>query len=386
MTELQSIAADAVERGDVPFVVVMAGGPDGVTHSAAAGDAAEGRSAGEDTVFRIFSMTKLVGSIAAMMLIDAGKLSMDTPVEEVLPEWRDMKVLDGFDGDAPRLREPRATATVRHLATHRSGLEYEFWNANMARYLEVTGHPSALAGTRASLRYPLMFDPGERWGYGLGLDWLGLVVEAVDGRRIDAFCRDELFHPLGMGDTAFEPDALRDRLAEVRIRGEDGSFGPFELAPTPQPEVYGMGHALYSTAPDYMCLLRTLLRGGELDGARVLSADAVNAMFADQMEGRRYAKMATVAPPISADFDPFPGRAGHGFGGLRNDDDVEGRRRAGTLAWAGVLNTHWWCDRASGLAAVVMTQSLPFVEHRYMDLYERVERALYSAAAPARAA
>ncbi|KIT15344.1 serine hydrolase domain-containing protein [Jannaschia aquimarina] len=378
MTGLQEIADRAVADAAVPFTVIVAANGDGILASAHAGDAAEGRPADEDTAFRIFSMTKLVGSLAAMMLIDRGKLSMDTEVASILPDWDTLQVLDGWDGDTPRLRAPRTAATVRHLATHRSGLEYEFWNGEMARYLEATETPSILAGTRAAMNYPLMFDPGERWGYGPSIDWLGLLVEAVDGRRIDAFCREEIFAPLGMSDTAFEPDGMEDRLADVRIRGEDGAFGPFDLAPPPGPEVYGMGHCLYSTAPDYMRLLRMMLRGGELDGARILSEEAVDQLFADQMEGHAFERMETVAPPITDSFDPFPGAAGHGFAGLLNRSDIDGKRRAGTLSWAGVLNTHWFCDRTADLAAVIMTQTLPFVEPRYMDLYDAVERALYA--------
>ncbi|MEM7487959.1 MAG: serine hydrolase domain-containing protein [Pseudomonadota bacterium] len=377
MGELQKIADDAVANADVPFAVVMVGDRAGIVETAVAGEAAAGRPAALDTAFRIFSMTKLIGSLAAMILIDRGKLSMETPVAEVLPDWTALKVLDGWDGDAPRLRAPRTQATIRHLATHRSGLEYEFWNADMARYLKATGAPPALSGLRAALNYPLMFDPGTRWGYGLSIDWLGLVVEAVDGRPIDTFCRDEIFAPLGMDDTAFEPDGLADRLAEVRIRGEDGGFAPFDLAPPPKPEVYGMGHCLYSTAPDYMRVLRMLLGGGALDGARILSEGAVAQVFEDQMEGKPFLRMETVAPPITDSFDPYPGVAGHGFGGLRNGADIDGRRRAGTLAWAGVLNTHWWADRQAGLCGVVMTQSLPFVEPRYLAFYDAVERAAY---------
>jgi CubicO group peptidase (beta-lactamase class C family) len=379
MTDLQTILEDAVAREDVPFAVVRLATGRGDLATAEAGEAAPGRPAAQDTAFRIFSMTKLVGSLAAMILIDRGRPSMDTEVASILPEWDALRVLDGWDGDRPRMRKPRTAATIRHLATHRSGLEYEFWNADMPRYLEATGHPSVLSGTRESLTYPLMFDPGERWGYGLSIDWLGLVVEAVDGRSIEAFCREELFEPLGMTSTAFEPDALADRLATVRARGEDGRLGPFDLAPPPNPEVYGMGHCLYSTGPDYMRLLRMLLSGGALDGARVLSEAAVDQVFADQMEGRSFRRMESVAPPVSADVDPFPGAASHGFGGLLNTQDVEGRRRAGSLTWAGVLNTHWWADRTADLCGVVMTQSLPFADPRYMALYEAVERAAYVA-------
>jgi methyl acetate hydrolase len=229
----------------------------GLTYSGAFGDAAPGLKVNESTVFRIFSMTKAVGSTAAMILIDRGKLNPDTAVEHILPEFSGIKVLEGFDGDKPVLRAPKVKATVRHLATHTSGLEYEFWNAQMADYLAKTGHPSFLSGLKSALFYPMMTDPGTRWGYGPSIDWLGLVVEKIDGRRIDKFCHEEIFGPLGMSDTAFEvSDAMAKRLAAVKIRGEDGTFGPFELAPPPNPEVYGMGYALYSTAPDYVRFLR----------------------------------------------------------------------------------------------------------------------------------
>ncbi len=374
---IDRVLSGAVDAQDVPFVVAMSANSSGVTYSGSAGQAAEGRAAAEDTVFRIFSATKAIGSLAAMMMIDRGKMSMDTPVADVLPEWNELQVLDGWDGDKPVLRAPNTTATMRHLATHRSGLEYEFWNAEMAKYLEVTGAAPILSGTKQGLKYPLMYDPGERWGYGPGIDWLGQVVETLDGRRIDQFCREEIFEPLGMTDTAFEPDALADRLADVQARGEDGTFGPFELAPPPQPEVYGMGHCLYSTAPDYVKLLRMLLNGGELDGNRILSEDALAAMLNDQMEGKLFERMVTVVPPVTADVD-LPEGTTHSFAAARFEADVPGRRKAGSQSWAGVCNTHYWVDPTSDVAGVIFTQSLPFVEEPYMRTYVAFESAVYA--------
>ena len=377
MTKMDEVLDQAVAAGDVPFVVAMAGTTNGITHSGAAGQAAEGRAAGEDTAFRIFSMTKAVGSVAAMILIDRGKISMDTPVAEILPAWNDLQVLDGWNGDTPVLRPPTTTATLRHLATHTSGLEYEFWNADMAKYLEVTGAAPILSGTKAGLSYPLMTDPGTRWGYGPSIDWLGQVVEAVDGRRIDAFCQAEIFDPLGMSSTAFEPDALTDRLADVAIRGEDGKFGPFDLAPPPKPEVYGMGHALYSTAPDYLSFIRMVLNKGELNGNRVLSEASIDQMLSNQMQGLTFQRMVTTAPPITADV-VLPDGTDHSFAFVRFEADVPGGRRAGSQSWAGVLNTHYWIDPASDVAAVIMTQSLPFVEEPYMRTYRAYEEAVYA--------
>ncbi len=381
MSSIDTILNDAVANQDVPFVVAMAGNRAGVTYSGAAGQAADGRVAGEETVFRIFSMTKAVGSLAAMIAIDRGKLDVDTPVEDILPEFADLQVLDRFEDGKPVMRAPRTKATLRHLATHTSGLEYEFWNADMPRYMEATGHPTILSGTRQSLNYPLMTDPGTRWGYGPSIDWLGQVVEKVDGRRIDQYCREEIFEPLGMASTAFEvSDDMESQLASVYARGPDGTFGPFDLAPPPQPEVYGMGHALYASAPDYLSFLRSLLNGGELNGHRLLSEDGLRRMLADHMSGLAFEKMVTAVPEVTADCDPFSDvRRTHSFGFLRNEDDIPGMRAAGSQSWAGVLNTHYWFDPTNDVAAVIMTQSLPFVEPRYMQLYEAYERAVYAA-------
>lgn len=374
---MDRILSDAVAAQDVPFVVAMSANAQGVTYSGSAGQAAAGRAAGEDTVFRIFSATKAVGSLAAMIMIDRGKMSMDTPVADVLPDWNRLRVLDGWDGDTPLMRAPRTTATMRHLATHRSGLEYEFWCSETARYLEATGHPGILSGTKASLSYPLMYDPGERWGYGPSIDWLGQAVEALDGRRVDRFCREEIFDPLAMDDTLFEPDALADRLATVQARGEDGNFGPFELAPPPSPEVYGMGHCLYSTAPDYVKFLRMILNGGELNGNRILSQGAFAAMLENQMEGKLFERMVTAAPQVTADV-VLPEGTTHSFAAVRSEADVPGRRKSGTQSWAGVCNTHYWVDRSSDVAGVIFTQSLPFVEEPYMRTYKAFETAVYA--------
>jgi methyl acetate hydrolase len=381
MQSIQQVLDESVAQNDVPFAVGMVARHDGTVFSGAAGEAASGRKAAEDTIFRIFSMTKAVGSTAAMILIDRGQLDADTPVEDILPDFAGLGVLDGWDGDKPRFRAPKTKATIRHLATHTSGVEYEFWNADVVAYQERTGHPTVLAGTYAALKgYPLMTDPGTRWGYGPSIDWLGLVVEKIAGKSIDAFCQHEIFDALGMSSTYFEvPEAEQHRLSAVRIRGADGAFAPIEIAPAPHPEVYGMGHCLYSTAPDYLRFLRMFLNRGELDGRRVLSKMGVDWMLADQMRGLRLRKMVT-SSPVTDSFEPFPGtRVTHSFGFMRNEADIPGMRTAGSLSWAGVLNSHYWFDPAKDVAAVIMTQSLPFVEPRFLKTYAGFEGAVYRA-------
>jgi methyl acetate hydrolase len=376
---LQSVLDGAIANNQVPFVVGITGTSKGITFTGAAGESAPKVPASADTVFRVFSMTKSIGSTAAMMLIDQGKLDFDTPVQSILPEFANLRVLDGWDGDKPKLRAPKTVCTIRHLATHTSGLEYEFWRAAPGEYLAKTKRPSILAGTKDAMFYPMTSDPGTRWGYGPSTDWLGLVIEKVSGQRIDGFLKKNLLEPLGMKDTDVEVRShMQSRLSAVKARGPDGKFGDFAIAPPSNPEVYGMGHALYSTPQDYMRFLRMFLNKGALDGNRVLSERAVARMLENHMGALKFEKMITVAPPLTADFDPFEGTdKTHSFGFMRNESDITGRRRAGSQSWAGVLNTHYWFDPKSDLAAVIMTQTLPFVEPPLMAAYESFEKAAY---------
>lgn len=379
MTELDQVIGAAVSQQDAPFLVAMTGNSKGILWSGVAGERSPGQAASLDTVFRIFSMTKAIGSTAAMILMDRGKLSADATVESILPEFGALKVLEGFGPDGPKLRAQRVKATVRHLATHTSGLVYEFWNPDVPRYMEATGHPTILSGLLASMNYPLLFDAGERWDYGIGIDWLGRVVEKVDGRRIDQFCREEIFDPLSMPDTRFEvEDHMAPRLASVSIRGEDGKFADFALAPPSNPEFYGMGHALYSTAPDYMRFLRMYLNKGILDGACILSEAGLQKMLANQIGNVPIPCLKTVVPAITADTEFFPGkRKSHSMAFMRFEEDIPGMRHAGSQGWAGVLNSHFWIDPKADVVGLLMTQSLPFVEPRFMATYENFEHAAY---------
>lgn len=382
---LQAVLDQSIDRHETPFLVGMLVNASGLTFSGAAGHAAAGQPAGIDTVFRIFSMTKAIGSAAAMILIDRGLLSMDDEVERILPAFAGVKVLHGYDSlGKPILRAPRRKATVRHLATHSSGLAYEVWQEEQSRFLQVTGGTGALGSTnlQATLLsdYPMLTEPGTRWAYGVSIDWLGLVVEAVSGQPIMDFLKANLLDPLGMTDTeAVLRDDMARRLAAVHLRGPDGLFGPVQVEPPATTDTFGMGHALYSTPRDYAKFLRMVLGKGESGGHRVLSEGAVARMLANQLPGGLRFQAMTPASPLSARFDPFPDVAKtHGFGFMRVESDVPGMRRAGSVAWAGVCNSHYWIDPASGMAGLVMTQSLPFAEAPFMASFEAFERAAYA--------
>ena len=149
-------------------------------------------------------MTKAVTSVAAMQLVEQGKLQLDDPVPNIDPALGAPQVLEGFDASgAPRLRPARRPITLEASAPHTAGFSYEQWDANTSRYVKATGMPSTSTGKVASLRMPLAFDPGERWEYGVNIDWVGLLVEATSGQKLDVYFRENIFAPLGMKDTGF---------------------------------------------------------------------------------------------------------------------------------------------------------------------------------------
>ena len=386
MDQLAALLSNAVTQRHAPFLVGMLGNSKGVFWTGSAGARVAGIELNERTVFRIVSMTKGVGATAAAILVERRQLDWETPVEAILPAFGKLQVLDYSKDGQFRLRPPKAKATMRQLATHTSGLVYGFWDRDIAHFLEEAGLPPTVSGLRASLQCPLAFDPGERWQYGSGLDWVGLVVEAIDGRRIDRFCRDEIFDPLQMNDTRFElEEDMTDRLVPTFGRSVDGGFSaaPIDVGPPAQPEFYGMGHALYSTASDYMRFLRMWMNQGQLDGVRVLEQHSVEHLLSNQIGDLRLRPLPTALPLATGDLVVEPGFAvSHSLGFARMEESIPGRRSAGSQFWAGVLNTHFWMDTEKDLVGILMTQLLPFLDPHFMRLLFDFERAAYVSMGP----
>jgi methyl acetate hydrolase len=383
ITRLDDVLSAVVRNGDLPYAVAAVGTSARTLWSGTAGDRGPGEPAAMDTVFRVMSMSKGIGATAAAILADRGALDWDAPVDTVLPQFAELQRLEGFDSaGCPIMRDPASRATIRQLATHTSGLVYEFWDASMNTYLELTATPPTASGLRAALRCPLAFDPGQRWQYGCGADWLGLVVAEIDGRSIDRVCHDEIFAPLGMADTEFElrPDQTR-RLGAVAERMPDGSLAPtsLHLGPPPRPEFYGMGHALYSTASDYLRFLRMWLGHGEVDGIRILRREAAIDFLRNHIGALRLRAYPTLLPAATEDLDFRLGiEMSQSLGFARAEESLPGRRSAGAQSWAGVHNTHFWLDPRQDVAAVTMTQLLPFLDRRALSAVDSFERAVYS--------
>src|SRR5689334_19793534 len=321
----------AVNDGRVPGVVALAATRDGAFYQGAFGrrSLAENTPMTVDTVFRIASMTKAVTGVAAMQCVERGLLSLDRPAGEIMPELAEPQVLDGFDADGkPILRPARRKITLRMLLTHTAGFVYPVWNANFNRYVDATGIPTIMSGKLAALNAPLGFDPGERWEYGINIDWAGRMVEQVSGQDLDSYMRANIFAPLGMHDSGFQPNAEQvARSAQAHARKADGSLEPVPRTPPTKPEFYAGGGALCSTGPDYLTFLRMLLHGGTLNGAQVLKRETVALMLQNHIGNLLVNKLPTSQPALSNDAEFFPGMAKKwGLTWLINTEDVPDRR------------------------------------------------------------
>jgi len=225
----------------------------------------------------------------------------------------------------------------------------------------------------------LLFDPGERWEYGINLDWAGKAVEKVSGKRLEAYFKEHIFGPLGMRDSGFllRPDQ-RPRLAAMHARTPDGGLAPIEFEMPQDPEFFMGGGGLYSTAPDYLAFLQMLLHGGTFKGARVLEAETVKEMNRNQIGDIQVTELKTAIPQSSNDAEFFPGMAKRwGLGYMISVDQAPTGRSAGSLAWAGLGNTYFWLDPTHKVAGLICTQVLPFADSRVLDLFARFETAIY---------
>jgi methyl acetate hydrolase len=371
----------AAESGDVPGVAAAAATADGVIFEGGYGkrDLTTGAPMTADTVVWIASMTKAITSACAMQLVERGRLSLDGDIGAILPQLRRVQVLEGFAANGkPRLRAPKRGITLRHLLTHTAGYAYEWFNADIARYVALTATPSIFTCQNAALALPLIADPGEKWEYGISIDWAGKAVEAVSGQTLDKYMRENLLQPLGMTDTAFKiGDAQRRRLATIYSRTPEGLV-PAGIEIPQDPEFHMGGGGLYSTVGDYLKFLQMILHGGTFNGARVLRPETVATMSHHAMGNLVCNAVKTVAPEFSHDVDFLAGMK-WGLSFMINPQQMPTGRSAGSLAWAGIANSYYWIDPARKVAGVYATQVLPFFDEKAVKPFERFETAVYQA-------
>ena len=382
-TALNQHLQQAIADGAVPGIVALAADANGIIYTGAFGKAGPGDTPPMqlDTVFRIASMTKAITAAAVMQLVEQGKLGLDQAMKEIAPEIGEAQVLLGFNADGtPQLRAPKRDVTLRHLLTHTSGYSYDLFNANVGRYMAHAGLPSIATCQYGSLKAPLVFDPGEAWQYGIGIDWVGRIVEIVSGLKLEDYLQQHLFGPLKMTDTTFvlRPD-MQARLVSAAARTPDGAVNRLDFEFPSDADFHMGGGGLYSTGPDYLRFTRMILNGGSLDGARVLKEETVKLMGQNAIGDLEVPPFVSDNPAMALSAELFPGQvAKWGLSFVINTEDIPGCRAANSLAWAGVHNTFYWIDPTRKLTAVLMMQLLPANDPQVLKTLIGYEVGLYA--------
>jgi methyl acetate hydrolase len=380
---LSQILTQAVERNDTPGVVGLVVDRKGILFEGAAGklDAAGKTALPVNAIFNIASMTKPVTSVAVMMLLEQGKLSLDDPVSKYLPGFDHLQVLTKFneaDGTY-EARPARTTMTLRHLLTHTSGIGYGFSSPVLARLTQ--------GNDKNEWEFPLLHEPGEKWAYGASTRVLGLIVEKISGESLEAYDQEHIFRPLGMVDTSYAVPAEKQARLVKSYSHADGAFKeqpPRQPIPTtPTPPFRGDG-GLYSTAEDYGRFMRMLLNGGQLAEVRILSAKSVHLMGENQIGGVFVSQQPVGMPALTKPFPLGAGRDkfGLGFQIASAGPDAAKYRRAGSLSWAGLFHTEFWVDPHSGVGGVLLMQYLPFYDDAAIHTLRDFEAAVYEDLVP----
>ena len=382
-------AADTVlantvgSAGGAPGVVAMVTDRNANVYEGAAGRRSLGGDAPmtTDSVMAIFSTSKAITGTTLMQLVEEGKVRLDDPVKKYVPEIAEIQVLEGFDAAGqPKLRAPKRDITINHLMLHTAGFSYEFFSADDLKLRGAKGIPSVVSATFASVKTCLLWDPGEKWGYGVNIDWVGKVVEAVRGKRLGEVMQERVFAPLGMSETGFVmTPAMQARRAVIHDRAMDGKLTPLPDLVLPQPPEMDMGgHGLYSTVGDYMKFIRMILNDGAGANGRVLKAETVAQMSRSGLGALKVGGWTTSIPSLSNTGEFFPGLPkSWAYTFMVNDEPTPSGRPAGSLMWAGLANLFYWIDRENGIGGFWGSQILPFQDVSSYPGYVDFETAVY---------
>ena len=340
-----------VDNGKIPCALTMIAREGKLVHFEKFGmqDIAAAKPIQFDTIFRLYSMTKPITSIAVMMLYEEGHFQLTTPVSEFVPAFKDMKV---YTEDGSAIVDAEREVTIKHLLTHTAGLIYESDKDDHPidqLYEDADLYDGDLANMIQKLGgIPLLHHPGDAWKYGMSTDVLGYLVQIVSGMPFETFLKTRIFQPLGMNDTGFSVKVENvDRYSKVYEFGADGTLQPIEkvhAATGPLSFFHSGGGGLQSTAADYLRFCQMVLNGGELDGVRLL--------------GSKTAELVTMnhVPPDWL----APKRSGTGFGlgfsVVTNVADTHTLGSVGTCSWGGMASTTFWIDPVEDLIGIFMTQ------------------------------
>ncbi|PGH02575.1 hypothetical protein GX51_04602 [Blastomyces parvus] len=389
----RSLTADGPDRVLPGIALIAANKNDQVLTAVKKGDTLYSESFGftdkgpftVDTPIWVASCTKLVTSIAFLQCVEKGLIDLDENVGRILPELADLDVLHGFDEETgePILKKAEKKITYRHLLAHTSGLGYDSWHLPLAKWREATKtKPVTGVVPVEKLVYPLLFEPGEGWNYGVGLDWAGKAVERLHGGvKLEKYFRTHIFEPLGIQHTTLRPSQSSHILAtraESTARARTGELipTPVKTQPILEPADEFGGHALWSTAAEYIQILTSILK----DDGKLLSSATVSKLFEPQLHDNSH--LIQYMHSTSTEMAMTNGMPGnrtwnHSLGGVVATEDIPNRRLKGTMNWHGLDNTFWWIDRERGTCGLFASQLAGYCDAEAISLLSKFEAMIF---------
>lgn len=319
-----------------------------------------------DHIFRIASMTKALTAVAAMQLVEAGKISLDEPLNDLLPEMVEIPLIDEF-GNINSSEEP---ITLKQLLSHTSGFGLDFTSLILKNF-----QPK-------DWKYqdkPRLFEPGTSWKYGSSMDWVGKLIEKVSGQDLETYFRENITVPLNMNSTAYNlPTELHDMIVSWGAKNEGNHFREFDRVPTSQVASFSGGNGLFCSLRDFLTFLQCMLNYGEYEGGRILKKETVEMMTSNQLlEGVQmdYERFATGFTSIEGEFLDDQDEFGLGWAIEANKNDSI--RPQGAFYWGGVANTYFSADVKGGKAVVYFSQFLPFNDKEAVEFFRLFEKEYY---------
>lgn len=378
LEEIQQAVAESAVENKVPFVAFGATGLDETLLEGQCGEV-NGPALDGEHIFRIASMTKPVVTVAVLQLVEAGRLSLDQPVKEILPALGEVQ-LARRNGDDIEYGAPETDITLHHLLNHTSGFGYSF-HADVLAELEAEGKVPPLASDNDMfMQAPILFEPGTSWEYGIGLDWAGKIIEAVTGEDLNAYITDHILRPLGMTQTSFNAARLdMDKIVPLNLRNADGSMTDATgLMPLVTKPPFLGGGGLYSNVTDYLRFMRLLLNRGRSPQGVVLGEAYADMMLTNQIGELSVPLQPSTNALLVDENEWFPGITKRwSYGLLINEADTQGRRRANSCAWSGLYCTYFFIDPTSRIGGTVMMQMLPCYNVASKAVFAAFEEALY---------
>ncbi len=379
LRRMDAVINDYIKQGKQAGVAVLVARNGRIVYHKAYGqdDMEAGTPLKRDAIFRVASQTKAIASIGLMMLFEEGKFLLDDPVSTYIPAFKTMTVLDKYnEKDTTYTTVPaKRPITIRQLLTHTSGISYPSIGTKEAVAIYAKNRiPSGIGTPDGTLEdamnrlaaLPLMFQPGDRWSYGLSVDVVGRLIEVLSGQPLDVFLRTRLFDPLGMNDTYFYlPANLQNRLTRVYTEDANKAIqrlpaqgGISENYPKQAGTYFSGGAGLSSTMLDYAVFLQMMLNGGEYNGKRILSPTTVRLITTNQI----------------GDLNQGINKFGLGFAIVSEKNAARLPWSEGSYEWGGFFGTTYWVDPKEGVVALIYTQKVP---NSYGDLSDKFKVLLY---------